>query len=135
MSKKPRGSASFLSGNTSCAEAYDLIYRILQCGNLRASTINFLREISTLLAGFTRCDVVELRIREREKFFCCTLSRKLRRTFHFEITPSPQDRVGASETPGTSDLEKLCTDLIAFRFREDYPYLSDKGCFWTCQTG
>ena len=117
-------------------ESYNLIYRILRYANLGVSRIEFLREITKMLKNFSKCDLIEIRLKERDKYLCCKISKHQKKPRRIEIIPylfnSQKEKTAFREQ--VYDLKRLSQDMMNEYFLPFHPYVSLKGSFWTCET-
>lgn len=95
--------------------------------------IDFLHEVSKILLEFSKCDSVEMWLKERGKYHCSEVNRSSNRPFHFEIMPAKQDNKGRviPEIRKDSSLERLCRNIVLGQFDPALPFFTKNGSFWT----
>ncbi|MFQ5821859.1 MAG: ATP-binding protein [Candidatus Heimdallarchaeota archaeon] len=106
--------------------------RILRYANQGYPRIEFLRKVSKMLLDFSGCDVVELRIKEYGKYFCCLATGPPKETIKVEIFPSHTNEDGQNilDFRIDSDLESLCREIILGKFDPSLPFVTKNGSFW-----
>ncbi|HUS88562.1 MAG TPA: hypothetical protein VMW91_04185, partial [Desulfosporosinus sp.] len=117
-------------------ESYNLIYRILRVANLGVSRIEFLREITIMLKNFSKCDLIEIRLKERDKYLCCKISKHQKKPGKIEILPYSSDsqKEKTAFREQVYDSRRLSQDMMNEYFLPSHPYVTVKGSFWTCET-
>jgi len=115
--------------------------RILRYANRGVPRIDFLREVSKMLMGFSKCDAVELRLRDSGLHYRWEATRRPKPSFRFVILPGAQKEDGeiiprspASGLQNNAGLERLCRDVVRGRFDPSLPFFTRNGSFWTGDT-
>ena len=62
-------------GDSHLRDFHSLSQTILRLANAESHHVDFLRELANTLLEFSRCDVVELRVRKEEQCYRCTALR------------------------------------------------------------
>jgi len=112
-----------------------LSYRILQYGSRGTRRTDFLRQTLNLLLESSEADAVDLRFRERQKYYRCYL-RGAERFFKFESVPL-EDRdfhhlmCGADNDPG---MERLYRSVVDGETDPSRSFFTGGGSFWTGDT-
>lgn len=110
-----------------------LACRVLQYANLGFLRTDFLREISRALLDASGCDVVELHLKERSKYFRCGIKRQ-EPVPVFSIETKPLMELEEEATPSSSvkssglhELQKM----ILHGFADSSSQFTKRGSFWT----
>ncbi|HVP36082.1 MAG TPA: GAF domain-containing protein, partial [Terriglobales bacterium] len=124
--------------NQNLAEDFYLLSnRILLYASRALPRLDFIREISDMLLDFSGCDQVEIRVKRRDKFYRCDMSRNHKHLFHWEYTQCLQAE-GKRLIPCSkenSGMEKLCRDMLLKKFDHAHPSFTKGGSFWTNDLG
>ena len=114
-----------------------LSHRILHYASKGAPIIDFLCEISRMLAEFSGCDFVSLWVKEDGKYYRCGTTKRGRSDFHFEVLPHLGDADSDLwSAPGqASDLERLGIEVVERRFDRSSRMFTRNGSFWTGTAG
>lgn len=116
------------------AEDFRVVSRkTLRYANRGLPLIDFLREISKMLIEFSQCDEIEMRFKEREKYYRCRAKRPPEFSFHLENMPSVQNEEGKG-IPCSADesgIERLCRTIFTEGIDTSLSFFSKSGSFWT----
>ena len=114
-----------------------LSHRILHYANRGLPRIDFAREVSKMLVDFSGCDVVEIRLKRREKYFLCQTTRNGKPSFGFEQLACPETEDGRMIPCSYDDsaTETLCRDIILGHIDRSLPFFTKNGSFWTGDAG
>jgi len=125
------------SGHNLAEDFYLLSNRILRYASRALPRLDFVREISKMLIDFSGCDLVEIRVKRREKFYRCEMTRNNKHLFHWEYTPClrAEHKRLIPCSKGNSGIEKLCRDLLLKNFNPAHPFFTKNGSFWTNDLG
>lgn len=116
--------------NHKLAEDFRILsHQILNYANRGFFRIDFLREVSTLLLAFSKCDTIELRLKENGEQARCEVVKRTNLSFKFENIPCV-----LSKTLENSDTGMLCQSLIHDQFDSSLPNFTEKGSFWIGNT-
>jgi len=112
---------------------HTLTYQILQVAKQGLLRPHFQREVSKMIMNFSGCNVVELWLKDHDKYFRCKAKRFPRASFVFEIMTCSED--GKSKiTPGQGDdpdLFHLCCDIILGQADLSQPGFKKSGSYWS----
>jgi signal transduction histidine kinase len=114
----------------SADEFNTLSRRILRYANRGLPRVEFLNETSRMLLEYAKCDSVDIWTKERRKYFRCTAVKTQKKSTSTEILSS--DLTGNGDIPErviTSELDRLCTDLISGKIDPDLPFTTQNGIF------
>jgi signal transduction histidine kinase len=106
----------------------DLSHRILDAANRFSQRIDFLREVTKLVVGFSGCNVVELWVEENEVQSRCEARRHPKESFRFEMTRNVQN---GTVSRNHSHLERLSREILSGHFDPSLPFFTERGSFWT----
>jgi hypothetical protein len=116
----------------------DLARRILRLANRGLPRIDFLREISKLLLDSSKCDALELRLRDPNLQYSWEASRRPKRSFRFVILDNPRKEnrrfPSLARPQGGSELERISKDFMLGRFESSSPFSTPQRGFWTGDT-
>lgn len=104
---------------TSSSQGQDLAAlseAILRYANRGVSRIDFMREVSKMLMEFSRCDAVELRLRDPELYYLWEATGRPDEPFRFAILPDPQTPSGIPDSAGADGAYR---SLASIRFTVD----------------
>jgi signal transduction histidine kinase len=94
-----------------------------------------------MLMGFSKCDAVELRLRDSGLHYRWEATRRPKPSFRFVILPGAQKEDGeiisrspASGLQNNAGLERLCRDVVRGHFDPSLPFFTRNGSFWTGDT-
>jgi len=109
-----------------------LSHQMLEMANRRLPRIDFLREMLSLLANFSRCDLLGLWLHEEDHYIHCTLTDRSQDLFHYENIPYlEEENPEGLPTPKDIDYLKRLKNLI---YEGDYGISSSiftkKNSFW-----
>lgn len=110
-----------------------LTHRIMHLAFQGLLRVDFLREVSEVLVGFSGCDSVEMWLKEGGKFYRSEVMRSAKPGFHFEIMPATKDESGkaAPVLEKDSEIERICRDVFIGKVDPVLsPFVKD-GSFWT----
>ncbi len=110
-----------------------LSQQILYLVNVGGPASDFMREVSSLLLDYSRCDEVGLLLMKDEKYYKSTAVRSPQRPPVFEIETYPRkegERI-ADESVDKEPLERLSLDVLHGKPDEAAPYFTKNGSFWT----
>jgi signal transduction histidine kinase len=97
--------------------------------------VDFLRKVSKLLMEFSRCDGIELRLRDPELQYSWEASRRPKDSFRFTILGNSRASGGQAEISGgrrnPEDLERLCRDVLRGRLKPAWSFSTSQRSFWT----
>jgi two-component system NtrC family sensor kinase len=113
-----------------------LSHRILRAANTASTTVDFLREVCAMIADFAGCDVVEVRVRGRDKCTKHELTIRPEKLHLYRIIDCPSATVETGRTahgPGES-LEFLSRDIMLGRYDAREEFFTTNGTFWTRDT-
>ncbi len=116
----------------------DLARRILRLANRGLPRIDFLREISKLLLDSSKCDALELRLRDPNLQYSWEASRRPKRSFRFVILDNPRKEnrrfPSLARPQGGSELERISKDFMLGRFESSSPFSTPQRGFRTGDT-
>ena len=109
---------------------------ISHCANRGLPRIDFMREVSGLLLGFSGCDAIEVRLHDDELHYRWEATRRPKQGFRFERVrwALGEDGRVIPVSEETSDLERLCMEVACQQFDSTQPFFTDNGSFWTGDT-
>lgn len=113
-----------------------LSHRILRAANAAGTTVDFLREVCAMIADFAGCDVVEVRVRERDKCTKHELTVHPEKLHAYRIIDCPSASAAAlpeDHVPGAA-LEFLSRDIMLGRYDPGERFFTANGAFWTGDT-
>jgi len=122
---------------TKAKSVSELTRRTLRYANRGLPRIDFLRKVSNALMESSDCDAVEFRLREPDLYYRWEASRHPKRRCRLEILPHAENGRATRErcvSPGQSDLERLCRDVLGGRIEPSLPFFTRQGSFWTSDT-
>lgn len=106
-----------------------LSHQILSYANRGLFRVDFLKEVSALLLAFSKCDTIELRLREDGEKARCEVIVRTTHSFKFENIPcvfgTDQENKG---------IDMVCHSLIGDQFDSALSTFTDKGSFWIGNT-
>jgi two-component system NtrC family sensor kinase len=113
-----------------------LSYRILRAANAAETTVDFLRQVCEMIADFAECDVVEIRVRERDKCTKHELTIRPQRLHLYRIIECPGATAAApsGEHGPEEALEFLSRDIMLGRYDPGQEFFTPHGTFWTGDT-
>jgi two-component system NtrC family sensor kinase len=116
---------------------YLLSNRILRYASRALPRLDFVREISKILIDFSGCDLVEIRVKRREKFYRCEMTRNNKHLFRWKYFPClrTEDKRLIPCSKGDSGIEKLCRDILLGKFDSAFSSFTKSGSFWTNDLG
>ncbi len=120
-------------GHNLAEDFYLLSNRILNYASRALPRLDFIREISDMLIDFSGCDLVEIRVKRREKFYRCEMTRNNKPLFRWEYIPClrTEDERLIPCSKDDSGLETLCRDMLLKKFSPALPFFTKSGSFWT----
>jgi two-component system NtrC family sensor kinase len=114
-------------------------HQILSFANNVIPRVDFLRGISQMLLGFSRCDVMELWLKEDGENTRCVISRRTEHSFLYETMVGSGD-TGGKSLPDSDGYAHVSLDKIFGRIRrdmlegnqgQDLTGFTSRGNFWT----
>lgn len=119
-----------------CRSAQDfgaLSHQILDYSNRGIPKIDFLREIAKMLRKFSKCDALELWLRESDKYIHCEISLQDDDSFQYEVLRSIENEDGelVPFSAENSQINRLRIDVMLRRFDKSLPFFTPNGSFWT----
>lgn len=119
----------------------ELSQRILSYASRGLARIEFLREVSKMVMEFSRCDAMELRLRDPDLHYRWEAARRPEPFFRFVILPNTRaqkSKLHASSPEAASEesagLERLRRDVVRGCFDPSWPCFTNHGSFWTGDT-
>jgi len=134
MKKKTTNKIDIHTPNRNTVEDFRILsHQIMHLALRGLLRIDFLNEASKILMEFSRCDSVQMWLKERGKYYCSEVTRSKKRPFHFEIIPTMENDEGRiiPKLRKNTYLEKLCRDIILRQFDPSLPFFTKNGSFWT----
>jgi two-component system NtrC family sensor kinase len=141
--QKTRPKRKIASPRTSkgAEDVAEISRRMLRYASAGPARIDFLREVSKILMEFSRCDAVELRLRDPDLYFRWEAVKRPKRAFRFVIMPNGQAESGAiiriapdSGLQDSARIEQLRRDVVRGRFDSASPFFTSNGSFWRGDT-
>ncbi len=110
----------------------EITHSIFSLSNRGVLRIDFLQEVLKVLAGFSGCDVLELRLRERDKYYRCEFDAR-QGSFRVRVFHDQTGWIGEAdgESPQEQALEQLCRDCIDGTLVPWSPFRLKCLGFWT----
>jgi len=112
--------------------------RVLRYANRGLPRVDFLRRVSKALMEFSKCDAVELRLKDPELQYSWEASKQPKGSFRFMIlghARTARRRVASLPTPeNQGGLQRLYQDVLRGRLKPSSPFSTDQGSFWTGDT-
>jgi two-component system NtrC family sensor kinase len=131
-----RMSHSHKEADRSPEDFRNLSHRILLAANAAGATVDFLRDVCEMIAVFTGSDVVEVRVRERDKCTKHELTIRPEKLHLYRIIECPS--ANATTTPeeygAGAVLEFLSRDIMLGRYDARQPFFTANGTFWAGST-
>jgi signal transduction histidine kinase len=95
--------------------------------------IDFLQEVAKIILNFSKCDVIELCIKETKDHLRSKIVRIHKETFQFEIIPFLKIKDGKLNhvKHEDSELRKLCNDILHSHYDPTSHFFTKNGSFWT----
>ncbi len=106
-----------------------LSHQILNYANRGFFRVDFLKEVSALLLAFSKCDTIELRLRENGEEARCEVVKRTKLSFKFENVPC-----ALGKNQEDLNTEALCQNLIHDQFDSSLSTFTEKGSFWIGNT-
>lgn len=106
-----------------------LSHQILSYANRGFFRVDFLKEVSALLLAFSKCDTIELRLKENGEQARCEVIKRTKHSFRFENIPCV-----FSKNQGNQGSNMVCQSLISDQFDSSLSTFTDKGSFWIGDT-
>jgi signal transduction histidine kinase len=109
-----------------------LSYQILHFANQGFLRPHFQQEVSKMIMHFSGCNVVELWLKDHDKYFRCKANRHSRSSFVFEITTCSQNGNGevVPSLGDDPDFFHLCRDIILGQADLSQPGFKKSGSYW-----
>jgi two-component system NtrC family sensor kinase len=113
-----------------------LSHQLLHSASLGAPRVDFIREASRMIVGFSGCDLIELWLQEGNAFYCCRVGGPPDRSFTGEILHHlPGSEAVSGRSPEqASDLDGLARMVFSGELRPSPPFVTRSGAFWTGDT-
>lgn len=110
-----------------------LVGHILNSASRGTPAAEFLREVSGSIADFVGCDLVEIRLVERNKLVVCKTFSRFDEPATLETAAGRRGADGRTLPclPVESDLETICEEIVAGRTDPSLPFFTEAGSFWT----
>jgi len=110
-----------------------LSHQILFSANKGLLRIDFLQEVAKIILNFSKCDVIELWIKETKNHLRNKIIRIYKETFQFEIIPflKINDNEHNHVKYEDSELGKLCNDILHSHYDPASHFFTRNGSFWT----
>lgn len=110
-----------------------LSHQILEYSNRGIPRIDFLREISKILMMFSKCDALELWLRDSDNYIHCEIIQQDDDSFQYEVLRSIENEDGelVPFSAENSQINRLRIDVILRRFDKSLPFFTPNGSFWT----
>lgn len=110
-----------------------LAQRVFKCANHVITRIDFLREISGIVIEHSKCDAVELWLREGNKIYRCEDIAGIAPSFKIETLCHLKTEDGEIATTGSNKptLEILCNNILCGNTDSSLPCFTRNGSFWT----
>ncbi len=113
----------------------DVARRVWRYANRGLPRVDFLRKVSKMLLEFSKCDAVELRLKDPELQYSWEASRQPKGAFRFTILGNPRtatQRVGSLPTAEKRvGLESLYQDVLRGRLKPSLSFSTRQRSFWT----
>ena len=118
-----------------CRSAKDfgaLSHQMLDYANRGVPRTDFLCEISKMLMKFSKCDAIELWLRESDKYIHCEISQQYDYSFQYEVLRSIKNEDGKllPFSNKNSTINRLRDDVISRRFDKSLPFFTSYGSLW-----
>jgi len=110
-----------------------LSHRLIEYANRGIPRIEFLHEIVKILHEFSACDIVELWLKESDKYVHCGINRPSDLSFMYEIV-NKKDHDDGTSSPlfnESTAINQLIVNVIRRRFDASLPFFTKGGSFWT----
>ena len=110
-----------------------LSHQILFSANKGLLRIDFLQEVAKIILNFSKCDVIELWIKETKDHLRGKIVRIYKETFQFEIIPFLKIKDGELNHVKYEDTKfgKLCNDVLHSHYDPTSHFFTRNGSFWT----
>jgi two-component system NtrC family sensor kinase len=118
-----------ISHHKSAEDFRILSHQILSSANRGLFRVDFLKEVSALLLAFSKCDTIELRLREDGEQARCEVVVRTKHSFTFENIPCVSSNNQQDKGIGIE-----CQSLISDQFDSALSTFTDKGSFWIGNT-
>jgi len=117
-------------GDISCEKFRRLSHRILEYGSRGTLRLDFLREVLEMLAVRSGCDLAEVRLIERGRYFGCRFTRETG-SFDSETHPSEAESEGKALCAWEDDpvFQRLCRAVVEGPVAPS-PHFAERGSFW-----
>jgi len=121
------------AGKMPIASFSALSCRILTYAQQGLPVLGFLGRSAQLLQNFSGCDAVEIRVVRRGKLLICETMRDASQPFRMETVACQSDQNGIMIPclDPSSDLERICDEVIHHRCDPFLPFFTANGSFWT----
>jgi signal transduction histidine kinase len=108
----------------------------MQQANRGVLRFDFMREVSKILLNHSGADAVELRLKERNKFYKCEVRRGTEPESDFQVMTCVQDDNGQVIPCSRDDraLEQLCVAIVGKTYDSKEPFFTQSGSFFTGDT-
>lgn len=114
----------------------NLLHQILLYANSNVLRADFMKKVATILLGFSKCDTIELWIKEDDNHTRIEITRISRDSFLYEIKAIFDNEKGKiiSVKNFDSELDILCGKIFQGHCYPALPFLTKLGGFWTGNT-
>jgi signal transduction histidine kinase len=111
--------------------------RMLKYAGRGVLRVDFLKTLSEMLIDFSLCDAIELRIKERNRFFRFEAVKNETLEFQLNVGMDYFYQPASLIPPAgdSCDLDELCRYLVGENIKNSAPFITPKGSFWTGNTG
>ena len=106
---------------------------ILNISNRGIPRIDFLREILVLLRDFSKCDSVELLLKEEKTFITCEVNANKKKSFSYHVIDSKIDDSGfiIPHLSQFTTIDQLKIDILNGRIDLSSEDFNREGSYWT----
>jgi two-component system NtrC family sensor kinase len=118
-------------------ESRALSHRLLHAASLGTPRVDFIRDASRMIMDFSRCDLIELWLREGRAFYRCSMTGPPDWMFGCEVLERFPDS-GSGSAGGAEerhDLNLLAEEVLSGSLKPCPPSVTETGAFWTGDTG
>ena len=114
----------------------NLLHQILLYANSNVLRADFMKKVATILLGFSKCDTIELWIKEDDNHSRIEITRISRDSFLYEIKAIFDNEKGKiiSVKNFNSELDILCGKIFQGHCYPALPFFTKLGGFWTGNT-
>ena len=113
-------------------EYQTLLQQITDFSNVDLPWVDYLHDISGKLIEFSRCDSLELHIKEKGENKTCEVIKRTKRSFYFDtIYCAHGHKENGPATEYNSNLERFYEEGRKHEIDASQPFFTSKGSFWT----